>query len=397
MGVGIRCWRLGRGDRHPGRNQLRRSTLRLRPFFVYALASAATAACSDRFGGGSSTEPRVTLATHSSADTLRLAANTSIADAVWITTDRDGRYVVVDRSEGNIKVYDRVGTLQRVAGSPGVSEGEFTTLLGGGIVSDSIVGYDFMTTRLSVFDRKGRFARSLALAGPGKILPLTVRSVDDSLLLVVGVPAGSHRRSLLTLMDLRGAVRAHLFNRQHYFADAADLIQQTIVIAAAGHGIIAAGLLGSDSLWIFDYKGHEVASGPILVDGRHIPNASALRTANGGKMKAGNGASILAGRPLLTSAAVLNSRTILLQIMTYDYGRQPRLDRTVGGRYILMQVEPERRGIRIAAEQDRNGGLLGQTREGEALVLRYLDVQYRTVEIARLTTLAPRDTVEGRQ
>jgi hypothetical protein len=56
---------------------------------------------------------------------------------------------------------------------------------------------------------------------------------------------------------------------------------------------------------------------------------------------------------------------------------------------VLAQIDPARQAISIVAEQDHSGGLLGQTSQGAALVLRYLDEEYRTVEIARITTLAP--------
>lgn len=77
----------------------------------------------------------------------------------------DGRIVVADGSQQTIRYFDTGGKLLLTVGGRGGDDGQFHALgwIGRG-AGDSLVAYDFIARRLSLFDGKGKFVRSSALA-----------------------------------------------------------------------------------------------------------------------------------------------------------------------------------------------------------------------------------------
>jgi hypothetical protein len=76
----------------------------------------------------------------------------------------DGRIVVADGSQQQIKYFDPSGKLLITVGGRGGEDGQFHALgwIGRG-AADTLVAYDFVARRLTLFDAQGRFVRSAAV------------------------------------------------------------------------------------------------------------------------------------------------------------------------------------------------------------------------------------------
>jgi len=103
----------------------------------------------------------------------------------------DGRIVVADGSQQNIRYFDRSGALLRTVGGRNADEGEFHGLGWiGRARGDTVVAYDFVARRFVLYDGKGKFARiaklrpadDQAFAEPLASFP------DGSVLFRVGAP-----------------------------------------------------------------------------------------------------------------------------------------------------------------------------------------------------------------
>ena len=92
------------------------------------------------------------------SDTLRGTSLSGLIAPVWITQDRAGRYLAVDQSDRDIKVYDDRGHATASVGGPGAGPGQFRQLLGGGLLRDSVFGYDFADQHLMFFSINGPLA-----------------------------------------------------------------------------------------------------------------------------------------------------------------------------------------------------------------------------------------------
>ena len=77
----------------------------------------------------------------------------------------DGRIVVADGSQQTIRYFDANGKLLTSIGGRGPDEGEFHALgwIGRG-AGDTLVTYDFIARRLTLFDGTGKFVRNASLA-----------------------------------------------------------------------------------------------------------------------------------------------------------------------------------------------------------------------------------------
>lgn len=120
----------------------------------------------------------------------------------------DGRIVVANAGNQQIRWYDAGGRLATSAGRQGGGPGEFqslTTLRR--LPGDSVLAYDVSGFRLSWFDPAGRFVRSVQLQPVGQVPPRFVdRFADGSLLLSSSVrtmgssaESGTRRDTLLFL------------------------------------------------------------------------------------------------------------------------------------------------------------------------------------------------------
>lgn len=120
----------------------------------------------------------------------------------------DGRIVVANAGNQQIRWYDANGRHVASAGREGGGPGEFRMLFAlRRLPGDSVLAYDLSGFRLSWFDPAGRFARSTPLQPIGQVPPRFVdRFADGSLLLSTSVRAtnaptssGTRRDTLLFL------------------------------------------------------------------------------------------------------------------------------------------------------------------------------------------------------
>ena len=85
---------------------------------------------------------------------------------------RDGRIVVANRGTHELRFFDATGNHISSVGREGEGPGEFRYLTWTAVCqADSVFTYDIGTRRLSVFDDRGVFVRSVLLQLPGKVPP----------------------------------------------------------------------------------------------------------------------------------------------------------------------------------------------------------------------------------
>lgn len=104
----------------------------------------------------------------------------------------DGRIVVADGAQQTIRFFDPSGKLVTTAGARGAAAGEFQALgwIGRG-AGDTVVAYDFIARRLSLFDGKGSYLRTALLkpADPQIAAEPLLTYPDGSVLFRLGRPA----------------------------------------------------------------------------------------------------------------------------------------------------------------------------------------------------------------
>lgn len=317
-------------------------------------------------------------------DTLRTPGGYAVGKPVWISVDRGGRAVVADQSDKSLKLFDPRGRALSTVGRPGSGPGEFTALLGGGLLGDSLYAYDFNQTRFTVFSPQGRYARSVLLGSVGEPMPAAARVVDDTLVLVVGFAVGAHTRDLLRLMRPDGTQRASFFNLSRYFSpENPDLIQASSVYADGAGGTVFAGVMGLDSLYAFDYAGRKVGAGAVRVGSAPLPSFKALIAGNRGRRLRPDRTLVYDGVPALVAVVAVDATHAVLQVMKLDYRAGGRLDRTDGGSYLLATLDPAAGTITTGPARELEGGLSGRDAHG-AIVARYVGPDFDQIELMRL-------------
>ncbi|MGD8362961.1 MAG: hypothetical protein PVJ04_16155, partial [Gemmatimonadota bacterium] len=119
----------------------------------------------------------------------------------------DGRIVVADAGANELRFYDATGGYLFAAGGPGTGAGEFRRLRSiFRLPGDSVLAFDALRRRLSVFDRDGHLGRSAPLRSSGpesSTVPTLLDALDDGSLLVRVIPAeGGHRTEGIRRMSL---------------------------------------------------------------------------------------------------------------------------------------------------------------------------------------------------
>lgn len=128
-------------------------------------------------------------------------------EIVGIAVTASGVIVVADGATQRIRLYDAHGGLLRQLGGRGTDAGEFQALSWIGAAGDSIIAYDLVQRRLTLFPTRGRVrTATLDAGGTQYIAPLEVFH-DGTLLVVSGgavfpfpAPTGQVRRDSAQLM-----------------------------------------------------------------------------------------------------------------------------------------------------------------------------------------------------
>ncbi|MBA3557795.1 MAG: hypothetical protein H0W30_04260 [Gemmatimonadaceae bacterium] len=129
----------------------------------------------------------------------------------------DGRIVVANAGTHQLRFYDRDGGYLLSSGRKGGGPGEFENfVLLGRFGGDSLLTFDYNSSRVSVFAPDGKFARSFAVSSGGGPAFLSPQAIfpDGSLLMqsgrsfIPGIRSGIHRDStLLVILAPGGVVR----------------------------------------------------------------------------------------------------------------------------------------------------------------------------------------------
>ncbi len=289
-----------------------------------------------------------------------------LALPIALSVDPRGAFVVADRSDKDVKAYGPDGRRLRAIGRPGYGPGEFVALATAQAYRDSVAAFDFLGSRISVFDASGRFARALPVRFDGVAKTWSLRVVDDSLFLLVGTPMGAPESDLLALVRPDGSLVSSFFNRRRYFEGDPQLIQRTAVLADARDGLVFAALVGGDSLYVFDYAGRPLAVHPLDPE-RPLVTSKALLKRNRGRPNDSRGRSVLDGNRIIVDLVALDSATVAVQLVRYD-ARQG-VDQLEGGTLVVSALNGG--AVRTLARGQVRGALLGRDREARPLLLAY--------------------------
>lgn len=296
-----------------------------------------------------------------------------------LSVDRSGRFYVSDWSDKNVKVYAPDGRRVATVGRPGRGPGEFSNLSTAEVFRDSVMGYDMVGRRVSVFESGGRLARSLVV--PRAIpFPFWVRTVDDSLFLFIAAVPAASSGDLITLARPDGSVVSRFLNLAKYLGSNPQVLSNTGAIADGAHGVVFAALMGGDSVWAFDYRGRRLGSAPVdPVQPLHTTKELVSR--NGGRRHRPDGSSVLNGNRNLISLVALDSASVAMQVAAWN--ARLGTDLLDGGTLIVSGFD---RGGTLAplARAEVQAGLVGHDRSGSALLLRYTSPDADQYAISRV-------------
>ncbi|HET7459726.1 MAG TPA: hypothetical protein VFJ82_00705 [Longimicrobium sp.] len=290
----------------------------------------------------------------------------------------DGRFFVADFSDKNVKVYAPIGRRALTIGRPGRGPGEFQALMTAQAYGDSLVAFDFLDRRLSVFAPDGRFVRRVPLTRLA-FPPFSVRVVDDSLFLAVAAMPGGERQHALALLRPDGSLVSTFFDVSRYLGGSPMVLQNVGLIADGMAGVVFAGIAGGDSVWAFDYAGKRLGAAAVdPVD--PLPTTRALLEGNGGRLARPGGGYVVDGVRNLVGLVALDSGSVAMQVARYD--AETGTDPLEGGTFIVAALAKGR--LATIARADLAAGLAGRDRRGAPLVLRYADAEQEHYAIARL-------------
>ena len=314
-------------------------------------------------------------------DTLSTPSEFLLADPIGVYQDSEGRYVAVDRSDKNLKVYDKHGQFSMTIGRPGEGPGEFEVLWGGGTTSgDSLYGYDFSELSLQLYAPDGTYARSLPV-GRGRFVPSDVTTFGETSFLVTYFPLGVHDEALLQVVSSDGGTGSRFMNVKQYFTpESPPLIQYSVLHASGRDDLVVAGMVGYDTIMAFDGEGR-------LLNKTRLPEDVVPRTykeafdANNGIPRHDDGTYVIDGIPAVNKIVVLSDRTALVQVATAARG-DPFVDLTAGGHYVGVLIDRATNALSVVSLGYWDWGLLGRVTSNEhAIVGRYIGKDYESVEI----------------
>lgn len=309
-------------------------------------------------------------------DTLAAGELATLGDPDRISRDSGGRFVVPDESDGVIKIFDAAGVLSLEVGGPGEGPGEFEWLSSGGTLLDSIVGFDGSKSELRIFSPKGDYVRSLSLVQG----VLTVRPIDDSLLLAVSSPLRRHVEPLVEVLDASGNVHSSFFQREEYFKDSAALRQFSHVLADGAEGTVFVVISRLDSIFAYAYDGRALGVGRLRSNG-DLPRLRDALDAADGEIRSRDGRWVFDGMRTVLNVAAANDSTVVVQVAPYD--GETGIDPMLGGELIVGRLRDD--GIvHTIARGPVESGLFGSDRDGAPLLLGYVPSNFDEFLLYRL-------------
>ena len=314
-------------------------------------------------------------------DTLSTPPGFLLADPIGVYRDGRGRYVAVDRSDKDLKVFDRDGQLAMTVGQPGEGPGEFEVLWGGGVTrGDSLYGYDFSDMTLQLYAPDGSYARTHPV-GEGRFVPSDVTSLDETSLLATHFPLGIHNEDLLEVMGIDGTSGPRFMNLEEYFTpESPPLLQYSTLHASGRDDLIVAGMVGYDTIMVFDGDGNKI--GATRLPERVVPTTyKEAFQANNGSPQYEDGTFATDAIPAVSKIVTLSDRSALVQVTSTVDG-DPFVDLAAGGQFLALLVDRATNALWVEPVGYWDWGLLGGVSNGDkALVGRHVGKDYESIEI----------------
>jgi hypothetical protein len=313
-----------------------------------------------------------------------------IVDPLSLTIDAKGVGYLADKSEKTITVFSSDGSFKQSVGGVGTGAGKLITLFGSGRLRDSLVAYDFNSASIEVFGPTGEWARRTAMSSDLEGRIRTLRSVDDSLLLLVRYPMGAVDEPLVWLTNATLRPRTKLYGRRTYYERVPNILRGiSLPRADASFGLVAVSTVGDDTLAVFGYDGREIARGSFA--NRAMPtfaNFEDLIRANGGsafrRVGVADSALVAKDAMAVASVVVLSADYVAVGISDQPKGRLMRADFADSSYVTIGRVDRATRQVHFSTPIRVAGSLAGRGPDGKALIVTAPERRGTTVEISHV-------------
>jgi hypothetical protein len=283
--------------------------------------------------------------------------------------DQSGIVYVVDISDRDIKRFDAAGKRSGSYGYSGAGKG-FGAVKTVGRLKGNLVAYDMSVEKMCQLEPHTASGSSLdcptTIGGLSGSRPIRATVVDDSLLVITHTCLEGAKDPLVTLTDATGKVLARLFQPRSYLGDEVKLWNLTDAVVDARGGTIFAGLIGSDSIWAFDYRGRQIGRG-VIGGLNSAVTTKALLAGNRGEPQTPDKRWVIDGQWRAIRIVALDHRRALVQLSKLSATQGVNL--LDGGRVAVVEVDSSG-AIRTLANTIASGGLMGRDSNGGLLLRR---------------------------
>jgi hypothetical protein len=361
--------------------------------FVAICAALATAtACGEGIPSSAVavSEPCPTLEVAASA-TLVTRAGFPIVEPIAAGYDRRGRFVVADKSEKAFTIFGVSGSSTGRVGGVGDSPTKFLTLYGAGTLGDSLYGYDLNSKDIAVLSMTGALVRRHTLADSRIRVPRTIHAVDDSLILLVAYPKVQERQQpTLWILDRTLTTRTGFWNLAAYYDRLPNSVgAMSPAVADASHGVVLAGITGSDSLFAFDYHGNLIASGTMSTPHGRLVRSYADTIRMNGAAYSVDSQFVGAGLLRLERIVVTDSMHGVIQLSRIYADGLLRRDMNDSALVALVTIDRGTKRLIAGPALALTGTLVGRSDViGEATLLRSRGRSFDSVDVVKLRPLS---------
>ena len=340
------------------------------------------AACGRDGSSGPGSEPvRVTV---ERVAELRTGNGPVLASANSVSSLADGRVVVGDASDRALKVFGADGQQAPLIGGPGVGPGRFAVLNASGMLGDSAFGWDPHANRVTVFDPRGRYARSFALQQPGSPTFARVRVMDDTLLVASGWVTGAHDQPLVEVFDRTGRRVGQLARMAEVFTpENPHLIPHVGVFADGREGVVFTTLFGMDTLIAERVDGRVVGAGRVRLE-QHEPvlDLRRLLKQNRGTLQRPDGTWVQDGHYGALGLVALSRDMVAVQYAKLNFEENTDV-LSDGGPVVVLRLLPDGT-FRKVGQVDAPGALLGRDAAGHPMLLQWSGAELERLDLYRL-------------
>ncbi len=290
----------------------------------------------------------------------------------------DGRYLVVDQSEKNLKVYDRSGALASVLGRAGGGPGEFLSLASGGWVSGRPFGFDRASNSVKWFSSEFKYDVATMIDLHDRPQPYRVIAIPGGRFLECSFAAGIEGQRLIAVRDREGKVLSSAFPLTASIARP-SVAQYTVTLCDSRDGVVYGALSGGDSLYAFDLEGRLIASAPLLLDGRRVKSFASLVDDNQGSARLQDGGWVQHGMQMAIRITAMSGGVVAVQVIEFDAVKG--VDVLEGGRLAVLRLRD--RAFTQLGTASVKAGLFNASERG-AFLLSWVGGSAERVEVSEL-------------